>query len=119
MATSQIHKTGGKGRVPKSADNAELRKVRTFCATLAHTECRIAQALGTDSRSYRPEGRHDIVQSRFGQGFLTCLVFEEAQAAGVTRNAISLLSQVRGSESEDPHIQAVETLARPHRVRGL
>jgi integrase len=30
----------------KAADDAELREVRTFCATLAHTGCRISEALG-------------------------------------------------------------------------
>ena len=30
----------------KTADDAELREVRTFCATLAHTGCRISEALG-------------------------------------------------------------------------
>ena len=29
----------------KAADDAELREVRTFCATLAHTGCRISEAL--------------------------------------------------------------------------
>ena len=29
----------------KAADEAEVREVRTFCATLAHTGCRISEAL--------------------------------------------------------------------------
>ena len=29
----------------KAADDAEVREVRTFCATLAYTGCRISEAL--------------------------------------------------------------------------
>src|SRR5829696_8298648 len=33
----------------QAADDAELREVRTFCATLAHTGCRISEALALTS----------------------------------------------------------------------
>jgi integrase len=68
----------------RAADDAEVREVRTFCATLAYTGCRIAEALaltadridlkdGTiviESAKKRQTGI--IVPSRFRRRFLTC-----------------------------------------------
>jgi integrase len=42
----------------KAADDAEVREVRTFCATLAYTGCRISEALALTADRIDLKGRH-------------------------------------------------------------
>jgi integrase/recombinase XerD len=48
----------------RAADDAELREVRTFCATLAYTGCRISEALALTARPDRPEGWCHLRESK-------------------------------------------------------
>ena len=68
----------------KAADDAEVREVRTFCATLAYTGCWISEALALIadridlkdgaivSEVRRSDRREYTVQSQFRRHFSTC-----------------------------------------------
>jgi integrase/recombinase XerD len=56
----------------KAADDSEVREVRTFCATLAYTGCRISEALAlTADRIDLRDGAIIIEVQRKGSGACT------------------------------------------------
>jgi integrase/recombinase XerD len=56
----------------KAADDSEVREVRTFCATLAYTGCRISEALAlTADRIDLKDGAIVIESAKNGSGAST------------------------------------------------